>query len=112
MGKSLPGDGATIEQMKFTVSARYVIVVEKDAIFQRLVEDKIFLTLPCIIVTGKGIPDLATRIFLSKLYSLCPELLFFGLVDWNPSGVLILSTYKYGSPGGLESTRYATLSPC
>lgn len=106
MGKSLPGDGATIEQMKLTISARYVIVVEKDAIFQRLVEDKIFLVLPCILVTGKGMPDLATRMFLNKLYCLCPELLFYGLVDWNPSGVSILSTYKYGCPSGLESTRY------
>jgi meiotic recombination protein SPO11 len=41
--------------------ARYVIVIEKDAVFQRLAEDRISDVLPCILVTACGFPDLATR---------------------------------------------------
>jgi meiotic recombination protein SPO11 len=37
------------------------LLVEKDAAFQRLAEDRFFNTYPCIIITGKGEADLATR---------------------------------------------------
>lgn len=33
--------------------ARFILVVEKDAVFQRLVEDRLFDDLPCIIITGE-----------------------------------------------------------
>lgn len=33
----------------------------QDAIFQRLQEDKFFYSIPCIIITAKGYPDLASR---------------------------------------------------
>jgi meiotic recombination protein SPO11 len=36
-------------------------VVEKDAIFQRLVEDRLFEALPCVLITGRGMPDIASR---------------------------------------------------
>lgn len=35
--------------------------VEKDAIFQRLVQQRFYDVAPCVLVTGKGVPDLATR---------------------------------------------------
>jgi hypothetical protein len=41
--------------------ARFILVVEKDAIFQRLVEDRLFEALPCILITGRGMPDIASR---------------------------------------------------
>jgi meiotic recombination protein SPO11 len=44
--------------------ATWVLVVEKDAIFQRLTDDRIWELLPCIIITARGMPDFATRIFL------------------------------------------------
>jgi meiotic recombination protein SPO11 len=43
------------------------LVVEKDAIFQRLAEDRLWEVLPCVLITAKGFPDLATRAFLHKV---------------------------------------------
>lgn len=42
---------------------------------------------------------------LSWFCCLCLESQVLGLVDWNPSGVSILKTYKYGG-GNLDSSRY------
>jgi DNA topoisomerase VI subunit A len=44
-----------------------ILVVEKDAIFQRLAEDRLWEVLPCVLITAKGFPDLATRAFLHKV---------------------------------------------
>ena len=33
----------------------------QDAVFQRLAEDRFFDTVPTILITAKGYPDLATR---------------------------------------------------
>lgn len=33
----------------------------QDAIFQRFAEDQIFNKIPCILITAKGYPDMATR---------------------------------------------------
>ena len=46
---------------------------------------------------AKGFPDLATRRFLSMLHTIQPDLPMFVLVDYDPYGVAILRTYKYGS---------------
>jgi DNA topoisomerase VI subunit A len=46
---------------------RYLLIVEKDAIFQRLAEGGLHNQLPCILVTAKGMPDLATRALCAKL---------------------------------------------
>ena len=41
--------------------ATFVLLVEKDAAFMRLAEDRFYNTYPCIIITAKGQPDVATR---------------------------------------------------
>ncbi len=39
--------------------AAFVLVVEKDATFQKLLdEDALRIMHPCIVITGKGVPDL------------------------------------------------------
>ncbi len=39
--------------------ARFVLVVEKDATFQKLLDEGALARMqPCVIVTGKGVPDL------------------------------------------------------
>ncbi|GJN39629.1 hypothetical protein PR202_gb28760 [Eleusine coracana subsp. coracana] len=86
-GHAITGDLNLLSKLKFCSDARYIIVLEKDAIFQRLAEDRLYNQLPCILITAKGYPDIATR---------------------NPAGLAILCTYKYGSISmGLESYRYA-----
>ncbi len=52
--------------------ALFILLVEKDAAFMRLAEDRFYNTYPCIILTAKGQPDVASRCVLLVLlhYSL------------------------------------------
>ena len=47
--------------------AEFVLVVEKEAAFMRLAEDRFYDYVPCIVVTGKGQPDMATRMFIKLI---------------------------------------------
>ncbi|KAL6066383.1 meiotic recombination protein SPO11-2 [Balamuthia mandrillaris] len=103
MGTFIPGDLELIQEVD--TNARFVVVVEKDSVFQRLAEDKIYNIVPCALITAKGIPDLATRALLRRLQQANIPLL--GLVDWDVGGFRVLQTYKYGSVNmGLESFHY------
>jgi meiotic recombination protein SPO11 len=41
--------------------AMFILLVEKDAAFMRLAEDRFYNSYPCIIITAKGQPDVASR---------------------------------------------------
>lgn len=83
LGSSAHPIGADIIfQQHFHSDARYILVIEKDAIFQRLLEDRYFLKVPCILMTAKGYPDLASRALLHRLHQELPSLSIFALVDW------------------------------
>lgn len=41
--------------------AVFILLVEKDAAFMRLAEDRFYKKYPCIIITAKGQPDVASR---------------------------------------------------
>ncbi|XP_057337715.1 meiotic recombination protein SPO11 [Microplitis mediator] len=77
-------------------TAKSIIVVEKEAIFNKLMSEKCPEKLDSILITGKGYPDTATRIFVKILVDKL-ELPVFVLVDCNPHGFEIMCTYKYGS---------------
>lgn len=49
------------------------------------------------ILQAKGYPDIASRAFLRRMADQAPGLPMFALVDLDPDGIAILSTYKYGS---------------
>ena len=51
--------------------ALFILLVEKDAAFMRLAEDRFYNTYPCIILTAKGQPDVASRYNRYCLYSCC-----------------------------------------
>ncbi|XP_073316001.1 meiotic recombination protein SPO11-2 [Primulina huaijiensis] len=107
-GYAISGDLIFLENLIMKSDARYIIVVEKHAIFQRLAEDRVFNQIPCILITAKGYPDIATRMLLHRMSREFSELPILGLVDWNPAGLAILCTFKHGSIGmGLEAYRYA-----
>jgi meiotic recombination protein SPO11 len=66
----------------------FILVVEKECIFRRLVEDGFWRGRlggpgPCALVTGCGFPDLATRALLWQLHRALPSLPIFGLSDWK-----------------------------
>lgn len=70
--------------------------MEKYSVYFRLCEDQFYKKIRCIIVTAKGVPDVATRYLLKKIKDefYIPVL---GLMDFDPSGLRILSIYRYGS---------------
>lgn len=76
--------------------AQFILLVEKDAAFMRLAEDRFYNKFPCIILTAKGQPDVATRLFLRRLKTEL-KLPVLGLVDSDPYGLKILSVYMSGS---------------
>ncbi|XP_071332813.1 meiotic recombination protein SPO11 isoform X2 [Trachinotus anak] len=78
-------------------SAKFVMIVEKDATFQRLLDDDFCTKLcPCIIITGKGVPDVNSRLMVRKLWDTL-HIPIFALVDADPHGIEIMCIYKYGS---------------
>ena len=85
-----------VPDLDFDVSgADLVLVVEKDAVFQRLLEERILSKFPgLVMVTGKGVPDLATRQLVHLLSVSLPVLI---ITDCDPYGLEIFLTYKYGS---------------
>jgi meiotic recombination protein SPO11 len=46
---------------------------------------------------AKGYPDVASRTFLRHVADQAPHVPMVALVDLDPDGIAILSTYKYGS---------------
>ena len=93
-GKAIPSNVAKC--VGFESDAKFILLVEKDAAFQRLSEDRFYNRFPCIIVTGKGQPDVATRQFLRKMREEL-QIPVLGLVDSDPYGLKILSVYMSGS---------------
>ncbi|XP_054649113.1 meiotic recombination protein SPO11 isoform X3 [Dunckerocampus dactyliophorus] len=78
-------------------SAKFVLVVEKDATFQRLLHDDFCTKIsPCIMITGKGFPDVNSRLMVRKLWDVL-HVPVFTLVDADPHGIEIMCIYKYGS---------------
>ena len=110
-GFTIPGDLKTIESLSIDASmCAFILVVEKDAVFNKLVQERIWERYPCAVVTAKGFPDLPTRAFLNRLASTGVQRTckIYVLVDWNPSGLWIYSTYVTGGASNVnESTKYA-----
>ena len=116
-GFALPGCPAAARALRVASDAAFLVVVEKDAAFERLVEDRVWEGIRggAVLATARGMPDLATRAFCSHLLSSssssgasspsapasasAPPLSMrvLGLCDWNPGGVAILTIYKNGS---------------
>ncbi|CRG99137.1 topoisomerase, putative [Plasmodium relictum] len=87
---------------KIDTSAHYILVVEKYSLYQKLCQHKIWNILPCILITGKGFPDFATRKILYQLMVLFNlECAYVG--DYDPYGIRIYLTYKEGNSANEDS---------
>jgi len=93
-GKSIPPHMDRVTELKG--DAKFVLLVEKEAAFMRLSEDRFYNTYPCIVITGKGQPDVATRMFLKKVKETL-KIPVLALVDSDPYGLKIFSVYMQGS---------------
>lgn len=65
-------------------------------VFQRLANDQFCNKNRCIVITGRGYPDVPTRRFLRLLMEKL-SLPTYCLVDCDPYGFDILTTYRFGS---------------
>ncbi|KAG1864056.1 Spo11/DNA topoisomerase VI subunit A [Suillus tomentosus] len=94
--------GETIERFELKEDISWVLVVEKEAVFQTLCRFQFAshqsLPGPGLIITGKGYPDVATRQLVKTLSDNLPaHIPIVALVDGDAYGLDILSVYKYGS---------------
>lgn len=78
------------------VSADYILVIEKDAVWQRLNEDKFWKDHNCIIITGKGQPARGCRRLINRLHKEF-KLPVYVIADADPWGYYIYSVIKQGS---------------
>jgi DNA topoisomerase-6 subunit A len=87
--------------------ARYVLLVEKGAVWKRFNEDKFWQRNSCIIVHGGGQPPRGVRRLVQRLHSEL-KLPVYVLVDNDPWGFYIYSVLKQGSINlAYESMRMA-----
>ena len=93
-GYSIPSITDELEFKK--ISAKYVLYMEKAAIFERLSEDKFWQKNNCILVTSQGQTTRGIRRLLQRL-SEEKELPIYVLCDWDIYGAYIYSVVKYGS---------------
>ncbi|GLE08351.1 hypothetical protein PINS_up019416 [Pythium insidiosum] len=70
-GKAIPPYMDRISDLRS--DAEFILLVEKDAAFMRLAEDRFYNRYPCIILTAKGQPDVATRMFLPTAQARTPN---------------------------------------
>lgn len=91
-GKNIPSyiDRVSDIRSSFDEPAQFILLVEKDAAFMRLAEDRFYHKYPCIIITGKGEADLATRMFLKRVRETL-KIPVLGLFDSDAHGLKILS---------------------
>lgn len=111
-GLSLPCDFDS--QNTIETTAKFVLVVEKETVFKRLLKDDIFNRLgqEFILITAKGQSDMSTRLFLNRIAAQF-RIPIYGLFDADPYGIEIMLTYKFGSlvsvmgaAAGVEGERY------
>jgi len=90
------------------VDAEFVLVVEKDAVFQQLHRYGFWRKYKAILITSAGQPDRATRRFVRRLSEEL-KLPVYVLADSDPYGYYIYSVFKIGSITlSYESERLAT----
>jgi len=90
------------------VNAEFVLVVEKDAVFQQLHRAGFWKKYRAILITSAGQPDRATRRFVRRLNEEL-GLPVYILTDADPYGWYIYSVFKIGSITlSYESERLAT----
>jgi len=93
-GWSIPSN---VEEITFKrVRAKYVIYMEKAAVWERLHEDKFWDKQNCIIMSSQGQTTRGIRRLLQRL-SIEHQLPIYVLADFDPWGFYIYSVLKFGS---------------
>ncbi len=93
-GWSIPSNVEEIDFKK--VTAKYVIYMEKAAVWERLHEDKFWDKENCIIISSQGQTTRGIRRLLQRMHSE-QNLPIYILTDFDPYGIYIYSVIKFGS---------------
>jgi len=90
--------------------AKFILLVEKDAVWRRLNEDKFWKKHNCMLITGQGQPPRGVRRLVKRMHEEL-KLPVYVLVDNDPWGFYIYSVVKQGSINlAYESMRMAVPS--
>ncbi len=90
--------------------AEYILLVEKEAVWHRLNEDKFWKKHKCVLITGNGQATRGVRRLLQRMHKEL-KLPLYVLVDNDPWGLYIYSVVKQGSISlAYESMRMAVPS--
>jgi len=93
-GWSIPSN---VEDIKFKkVTAKYILYMEKAAVWERLHEDKFWDKQKCIIMASQGQTTRGIRRLLQRLTTEF-KLPIYVMTDQDPWGVYIYSVLKFGS---------------
>ncbi|PSN56716.1 Meiotic recombination protein SPO11 [Blattella germanica] len=94
-GVLVPQDIHLLERVESP--AKFVLLLEKDAAFQKLLDENVLERLgPCLLVTGKGYPDVCTRVLVRQFWRFL-RVPILALVDADPHGLDIMCVYRFGS---------------
>ena len=93
-GWSIPSNVENIEFKE--VTAKYVLYMEKAAVWERLHEDKFWEKNNCIIMSSQGQTTRGIRRLLQRLHTE-HKLPIYVLADFDPWGFYIYSVLKFGS---------------
>jgi DNA topoisomerase-6 subunit A len=86
-----------VEQLEFRTSARFLLVIETTAMFQRLVKHAFWDTADCVLIAMGGVPTRACRRFIRRLAD-AYKLPVYAFTDGDPYGYAnIYRTLKVGS---------------
>ena len=91
-----PRDAHTTRNYTLQSNAKCILIIEKEGIYLRLMEDQLHHSYPCILLTGKGYPDAATHSLLYLFHIHFPNLPIYGVCDCNPYGLHVLQMYARG----------------
>jgi len=87
--------------------AKFILLVEKDAVWRRLNEDKFWVKNRCVLLHGQGMAPRGVRRLLYRMHNEL-KLPIYVLVDNDPWGFYIYSVVKQGSINlAYESVRMA-----
>jgi DNA topoisomerase VI subunit A len=88
---------------------QYLLLVEKEGVMASLIESNFHRNfVPGIMICSQGVPDLCTRQVTFLLHQfLGSNVPVIALTDYNPGGLVILTTFKFGSENlGFDGMKY------
>jgi len=106
MGSGAYSIPTTVEHLKFTTNAKFILAIETKGTFERLNRHGYWKSSSCILISMGGVPSRACRRFIRLLSDSC-KLPVYVFTDGDPYGYLnIYRTLKVGSGNAAHINEY------